>query len=241
MADGLPHTKGVAVGWFAASFYFSCGEGEGEQKEHCSFSWQSTKITGLWKTSEEVISLETQFFTDQQHWTCSTVSLGHGIVAHVASIGREKSGTFRVSWGEPQLLIQQPSTCSGKDGTKSMTLSSNLAFPKETHKIEKVPKIWRKLVCEKRWKGRTQVSGKSSSSATAQESRQKQRRSKPKEKTKSQGEDAAATEKRKTGDACGLQQRATLLCRSSFLFFPFFCSPSRSLAFILQFWSKCCA
>lgn len=148
MADGLPHTKGVAPGWFVASFFFSCGEVEGEQREDCSFSWQSTKIIGLWKTSEGVVSLETQFFTDQQH---SIVSLGHGIVAHPASIGREKSGTLWISWGELQLLIQQPSTYSGKDGTKSMTLSSNLAFPRETHKIEKNPKntkkagMWKKV------------------------------------------------------------------------------------------------
>lgn len=206
MADGLPHTKGVAPGWFAVNFFFSCGEVEGEQREDCSFSWQSTKIIGLWKTSEEVVSLETQFFRDQQHWTRSTVSLGYGIVAHAASIGREKSGAFWISWGELQILIQQPSTYSSKDGTKSITLSSNLAFPRKIHKTEKKnPKRWRKPVCEKQWKGRTQVSGKSSSGATAQESRQKQRRSKPNEKTKSQGEEAAATEKRKTGNACGLQ------------------------------------
>lgn len=137
----------LLVGLWRA-FFFSCGQVEGEQREDCSFSWQSTKIIGLWKTSEEVVSLETQFFTDQQHWTCSTISLGHGIVAHAASIGREKSDAFWISWGELQHLIHQPRTTLVKMELKAW-LSSNPAFPREIHKIEKTTKIWRKLVCEK--------------------------------------------------------------------------------------------
>lgn len=48
MADGPPRPMGVASGWFvASSFFFSFGEVEGEQREDCSLSSQSTKITGL--------------------------------------------------------------------------------------------------------------------------------------------------------------------------------------------------
>lgn len=122
----------LLVGLRQAFFFFLWGSGRGTERGLLIFL---TKYQNYRPLKNFRSSLEIQFFTDHQHWTCSTVSLGHGIVAHTTSIGREKSGAWLISWGELQLLTQQPSTYSGKDATKSMTLSSNHAFPRETHKI----------------------------------------------------------------------------------------------------------
>lgn len=56
--------------------------------------------------------------------------------------------------------------------------------------------------------------------ATAQKSRQKQRRPKPNEKTKSQGEDAAATEKRRLEVLVFSNKEQLCLVEATFYSFP---------------------